>query len=95
MPGLSTLGSNSRPHNQFCGKTAHSPRFYFSLKSARQLQGTFSILCKSSKAAVLIDHVACGSGFGVMKSLGFEELYICTSPKAPVFCCKLPWLFKA
>lgn len=62
MPGLSTLGLNLRPHNQFCGKTAHSPRFYFSLRSARQQQGTFSILCKSSKAAVFTDHVTYGSG---------------------------------
>lgn len=61
MPGLSTLGLNSRPHNQFCGKTAHSLGFYFPLRSARQLQGTFSVLCKSSTAAVLTDHVACGS----------------------------------
>lgn len=46
-------------------------------------------------AAVLINHVACESGFGVMKSLGLEELCICKSPQAPVFCYKLPWLFKA
>lgn len=86
--GFELKGSQS----VFWGNSIQPKVLLFFEKSARQLQGTFSILRESSNAAVLLNHVTCGAGFGMMKSLGFEELSVC---KSPVFSYKLTLVLKA
>lgn len=86
---ISALGLNSRPHNQVCGKTAHSQGFIFLWDLQDNYKEPLKFFARATKLLFLQTMLLVGlMESDLMKSLGFEELYICKSPKAQVLLLK-------